>query len=266
MQTRKCLFIACLSVLLAGCEKDIDIDYHTADPLYVVEAHLSQSTTSVKVSTTQDMTDNDNDKGLTTATVYISSGDSLRYKLIHRGKGIYYTSFGGKAGTTYDLSVEVDGHHFTASSTMQDRPQMNSFRFVWQKFMSERILFGDLKLQDIPGKTNYYFMHLYRNGIGYRWAVMTDKANPGAELQQLFSCMREGTSDSDALQDGDRIHLVVRAIDRAAYDYLYSMQVMDGNGTNPLTNFSGGCLGYFSAYHEITHDVIFHFSDVEEEE
>ncbi|MBQ7495986.1 MAG: DUF4249 domain-containing protein [Bacteroidaceae bacterium] len=263
----KCLLIlGLLTVLLAGCEKDIDIDYHSTDPLYVVEAHLSQSATTVKVSTTQDMTDNKTDKGLEGATVYISSGDSLRHKLIRRANGLYYNSFGGEAGTTYNLSVEIDGHLFTASSTMQSRPQMNSFRFVWQKFMSERILFGDLKLQDIPGQTNYYFMHLYRNGVGYRWAVMTDKANPGAELQQLFSCMREGTSNDDALREGDRIHLIVRAIDRAAYDYLYSMQVMEGNGTNPITNFSGGCLGYFSAYYEITHDIIFHYADVEEED
>ncbi len=266
MKIVKCLFfLPLLLFLLPSCEREIEFDYHSSPPLYVIEAKVSQTQATVLVTTTQDMTDNTRDHNVTSAQVTITSGDSLCQTLTHRSGGRYTANIAGKPGTTYQLTVDIDGQRYTASSTMQQRPQMNSFRFVWQEFMSERILFGDLRLQDIPGQTNYYFMHLYQNGIGYRWAVMTDKSNPGEELQQLFTCMREGSTDSDVLRDGDRIHLVIRTIDRAAYDYLFSMQTMENNGSNPVTNFSGGCLGYFSAYHEITHDVTFRYTEVEEE-
>lgn len=253
-------------LLLAGCEKEIDMDYRTADALYVVEAHLSQLTTEVRVTTTQAITDNQaNGHGVTDAIITLTAGDSIRRTLQHRTQGRYTTNFIGKPGTTYHLNIDVGGHHFTAASTMQSLPQMNSFRFVWKSAMGQRFLFGDLRLQDQTGQANYYFLHLYRNGVGYRWAVLNDRSNPGKELQQLFTCQREGTSDDDALREGDRLHLVIRAIDRAAYNYLYSMQNMGNNMSNPLSNFTGGCLGYFSAYSEITHDLIFHLSEVEEE-
>ena len=95
---------------------------------------------------------------------------------------------------------------------------------------------------------------------------MRDDQNPNKELQQLFSFFREGSNDSDVLKDGDMIRIVIRAIDQRAYDYLYSMQLMNDTGTNPIANFSGGCLGYFSAYHEINYTCWYHESEVEEDE
>jgi hypothetical protein len=71
--------------------------------------------------------------------------------------------------------------------------------------------------------------------------------------------------DSDALQDGDNIKLEIRSIDKLSYDYLYSMQVMDNAGTNPIANFTGGCLGYFSAYYVIYYQCTFKRAEVEEE-
>ena len=41
---------------------------------------------------------------------------------------------------------------------------------------------------------------------------------------------------------------------------------MDNTGTNPIPNFTGGCLGYFSAYSHITYDCVYYDADVEEVE
>ena len=75
--------------------------------------------------------------------------------------------------------------------------------------------------------------------------------------------MDEG--DSDALRDGDNIRLEVRAIDKRSYDYLYSMQVMDNAGTNPIANFTGGLLGYFSACNVVNYQYTFRRSEIQEE-
>ena len=259
----------CLLIVLTACEKEIDLDYHQVDAYYVAEASVTQNGTEVRLSTTQDMTDNDRyAHTISGATIVLSSEGEVLDTLLYTGKGIYKSGIEGIPGATYDLDIYVQGHHFASSSTMQQAPVVKDFRFVWKKMLSERMLFGDLRLQDIPRESNYYFMHLYRNGIGYRWAVKHDESNPGGELQQLFSCTTEremDKGDNDGLRDGDKITLEVRSIDRKSYDYLYSMQVMENAGTNPIANFSGGCLGFFSAYYVYRQEMVFHRSEVPEE-
>jgi hypothetical protein len=132
--------------------------------------------------------------------------------------------------------------------------------------MSTKILFADIRIQDFPGQQNYYFIHMYRNGIGYRWTVARDKENPGKELQELLGCIsEESTEDDDVLHNGDKMRIEIRAIDRASYDYLFSLSQAANNGSNPIANFTGGCLGYFSAYIPYTINVTYQESETEEE-
>jgi len=35
---------------------------------------------------------------------------------------------------------------------------------------------------------------------------------------------------------------------------------MDETGTNPIDNFTGGCLGYFSAHSELIHELTYYNS------
>ena len=256
--------------LLLSCEKEIPIDYRETDQHYVAEASLTQNGTNVRLSTTQNVTDNElnnhvvEDAVIVISCKYYELNDTLRYTR----NGIYTSETVGDPGITYNLDIYVNGQHFSSSSTMQDVPDVKSFRFVWQKMFSERVLYGDLRIQDDPDRNNYYFMHIYRNSIGYRWAVMNDEKNKGGELQQLFSCTSESKmndGDSDALRENDDILVEIRAIDRASYDYLYSMQVMGSAGTNPIPNFTGGCLGYFSAYSYTNLRTKFHRNEIEEQ-
>ena len=41
---------------------------------------------------------------------------------------------------------------------------------------------------------------------------------------------------------------------------------MDNTGTNPIENFTGGCLGYFSAFSGVGRGIEFRTEYVEEEE
>ncbi len=258
--------IILLSPLFISCEKDIDLEYHQVDPIYVVEACLSNIHTSVRITQTNAMENNSSSSDINQAKVTVTTDQGKTYNIPYSANGYYRSSaLKGVAGTEYFLDVELDGQHFTSSSVMQRQPTMNNFRFVWMKVASERILFGELKLQDIPNEDNWYFMHIYRNGIGYRWAVIRDDQNPNKELQQLFSLFREGSNDNDVLNEGDLIRIEIRSIDQKSYDYLYSMQLMDDTGTNPIQNFTGGCLGYFSAFHQITYSCRFYAADVEED-
>lgn len=265
---KKSIFLfLCLSLLLlVSCEKEIDIDYHSVEPIYVVEASVSKGGMKARVSKTQNMDDNNTKSDVTNASIVVTGSDGSEARLTHQKDGRYQSKATGIEGVTYQIDVEVDGRHFTSTSTMQRMPKINRFHFIWKKIMSERFLVGELLFQDIPNEDNWYFSHIYRNNLGYRWAVKRDDQNPNKELQQLFSIAREGSNDKDLLVDGDKLRVELRAIDQRAYDYLYSMQIMDNTNTNPIQNFTGGCLGYFSAYSQVTIDYVFHEEEVEEEE
>lgn len=247
-------------LFLVSCEKEIDIDYHDADMRYVVEGYVSNTGTTVRISHTQPMDDNTTDSEISNATVTLTADDGTQISIPYKSNGYYTSNLKGVPGVTYQLDITLDGHHFTSSSTMQRMPVMNEFRIVRKNMLSNNYIFGDIRLQDIPNETNYYFVHIFRNNLGYRWAVMKDESNPNKELQQLFGFFREGSSDDDVIHDGDRLKIVIRTIDRGAYDYLTSMESMDETGTNPIDNFTGGCLGYFSAHSELIHELTYYNS------
>ena len=251
---------------LVGCEKEIDIDYRSVEPIYAVEASVSNEGMKARVSQTQDMDDNNTKSDVTDASIVITGSDGSETRLVHQKDGRYMSSARGKEGVTYQIDVEGDGHHFTSTSTMQRMPKINKFHFIWKKIMSQRFLVGELLFQDIPNEDNWYFSHIYRNNLGFRWAVKRDDQNPNKELQQLFSIAKEGSDDKDLLREGDQLRVELRAIDQRAYDYLYSMQIMDNTNTNPIANFTGGCLGYFSAYSQVAINYVYHEAEVDEEE
>ena len=257
----------CLNlILLSSCKKDIEIDYHQVDPIYVVEASVSNEGMEARISQTNNMDDNSTTSNIDNAVVVVTGSDGSSKTLTYSKNGIYKSSAVGVPGVEYTIDIQFDGHHFTSSSIMQKMPKMNNFRFIRKKIVTENYKMGELLLQDIPNEENWYFMHIYRNHLGYRWAVKRDDTNPNGELQQLFTFAREGSDDKDLLQEDDWLHIEIRAIDKKSYDYFYSMQIMDNTGTNPIPNFTGGCLGYFSAYSQITYDCEFHEADVEDVE
>jgi hypothetical protein len=257
----------CLNlILLSSCKKDIEIDYHQVDPIYVVEASVSNEGMEARISQTNNMDDNSTTSNIDNAVVVVTGSDGSSKTLTYSKNGIYKSSAVGVPGVEYTIDIQFDGHHFTSSSIMQKMPKMNNFRFIRKKIVTENYQMGELLLQDIPNEENWYFMHIYRNHLGYRWAVKRDDTNPNGELQQLFTFAREGSDDKDLLQEDDWLHIEIRAIDKKSYDYFYSMQIMDNTGTNPIPNFTGGCLGYFSAYSQITYDCEFHEADVEDVE
>ena len=178
----------CLNlILLSSCKKDIEIDYHQVDPIYVVEASVSNEGMEARISQTNNMDDNSTTSNIDNAVVVVTGSDGSSKTLTYSKNGIYKSSAVGVPGVEYTIDIQFDGHHFTSSSIMQKMPKMNNFRFIRKKIVTENYQMGELLLQDIPNEENWYFMHIYRNHLGYRWAVKRDDTNPNGELQQLFS-------------------------------------------------------------------------------
>lgn len=265
MKKYACLLLCLNIILLSSCKKDIEIDYHQVPSLYVVEASVSNTNMEARISRTNNMDDNNSRSDIKDALVVITGDDGSSNKLNYLSNGRYYSNSKGVPGVTYTITVDIDGEHFTSTSTMQNKPAINTFRVVRKKITTEWFQIGELNFQDLPNEDNWYFMHIYRNDLGYRWAVMSDRNDPNKELQQLFTFFREGDSGSDLLRDGDNLRIELYSIDQRAYDYLYSMQMMESTGTNPIPNFTGGCLGFFSAHWLVAQPFVYRAANVEEE-
>ena len=113
---------------LIACEKEINIDYHGHDTRYVVEGTIDGSGTEVRVSKTNAMDNNATGSDVDNATVKITADDGTTVYIPFSRNGYYRSKLKGVAGTTYQLDVEVDGQHFSSTSTMQSKPKMNEFR------------------------------------------------------------------------------------------------------------------------------------------
>ena len=136
------LLFCLIIVILSSCEKDIDIDYHQVPSLYVVEASVTNTNMEARISKTQNMDDNSTQSNINNATVVITGDDGSSYQLKYMSNGRYYYSSKGVPGVTYTITVDVDGEHFTSTSTMQNKPTINSFRVIRKKIATEWFQIG----------------------------------------------------------------------------------------------------------------------------
>ena len=114
-----------------SCEKEIDIDYHQVAQLYVAEGLVTQNAstnrtnrpTYVRLTTTQDMTDNvSNSHNLIGATIVLTEDGFVLDTLRYWRNGYYISDYQGYEGSQYTLDIYIDGNHFQSTSVMQAAP------------------------------------------------------------------------------------------------------------------------------------------------
>ncbi len=258
--------------LLSACEKEIALDYRSVDPLYVIEGRVTNEITEVLITQTRDMNDGIKGTGLDRATVSITDSDGYTEALQYQPDGYYrsVTGLTGEVGKGYTLSVSIDEEEFTSFSEMNGVVPIDTLYFHWLEVMGERILFARFIFEDRAGEENYYHYRMYRNGEIYRWEVEHDRGSDGMKIQEDFFCTSERTAEKnkeedwdEILYEGDLIELEIQTIDRSTYDYLYSLYISENTSANPVSNFTGNCLGYFSAYSTTRIQAVFRYADIE---
>ncbi len=260
-----------LLILFTACEKEIEIDYRSVDPLYVVEGRITNEVAEVLVTLTRDMDDGSKPTPQEDAAVGLTAGNGEYFPLSFGNDG-YYRAAGltGRVGENYTLTVAVGEQEFTSESVMHDAAGMDTPPyFQWLKVMGERFVIMTFSFEDIAGEENYYCYRIYRNGENYRWNVMHDRGNDGKVITVDIVCMTETMANDnkeedwdDILYEGDQITLELQSIDKRTYDYLFSVGLSDTANTNPIDNFTGGCLGYFAAYSVVRTGITFSYSNI----
>ena len=263
---RKILFIILSVVALTSCKKEIDFDFNEIEPLVVIEGRVTNEGSKVLITHSRSVTDSIHPRCLQGATVTISAEGNTIILPYDEASDSYYSPFSGVAGTTYQLSVDYDGHHYEASALMMEPAPIISADFYWMTMLDERMLVYELwALDPYPSQRNQYWYRIdrithhphfegKRMTEPYRWGILDDRGCPPGYVFLDMMSASEKTMDKDEedrwksiLYDGDSITCQLMTIDRPVYDYFSSLRAGQSGGANPRTNISGGCLGYFAA-------------------
>lgn len=240
---------------LSSCEKVIDVKLDEADKKIVVDAVLTDQDGGcvVKLSKTKKFEESNNFVGLPGAVVSIKDEAGAVTPLSESAPGIYkHPTLKGLPGKAYELTVQVEGQTFTGTSTMPLPVPLDSVYIKTQKFFDEDETFANVIFTDPAGVRNYYRLVQYVNGEKSKGNfLLDDDLSDGKLFNSTLYFLPD--DDKKKIKSGDVVKIEMQCIDMAVNKYWFSLE-QSANGSsssaapsNPVSNLSGGALGYFSA-------------------
>lgn len=256
MNSLNIIFIALVTSLFISCTKVIDIKVRDSETKYVIEGVITNELQNCKVyvSQTKNFNENNDFPKIDNAVVKISDNGNV-IELTRSAPGLYETSLiNGTPGHTYELSVEIDGTVFTSSSTMPQPVAIDSLYISRGPF--GEFEFATVKYTDPVNTENGYRFVQYVNGVKEPTVFWDDDefTNGDITVNQLDASADE-KDDPRNIKSGDEVTVEMLTIDQQVLKYWRSLRSDGGDGegssaapANPLTNITGGALGYFSAH------------------
>ena len=239
-----------------SCRKVIEIDVKDSDTKYVIEGIITNEPGSCKVmiSQTNPFYADNNFQMVSGAQVKISN-NSTQYSLSQASPGIYQNlSIVGVPGQLYQLSVTINNEVFTANCIMPVPVVLDTLYISPGPF--GQFKFATIAYTDPANINNGYRFVQYVNGIkDPRIFWENDELTDGEKVVLQLDTGVDKKDDPRNINSGDEVMIEMQSLDEAIYKYWYSLRTGGGDGTgntaapaNPLTNITGGALGYFSAH------------------
>ncbi|OIR08267.1 hypothetical protein GALL_94350 [mine drainage metagenome] len=240
-----------LIAALTACTKTINVDLNNAPSQLVIEGIVTnKNSAQVNISKSVTFGSSNDFPTVSGATVKITDNLNNNFSLIETTPGFYSNSnLIGVPGRTYNLSVTLNGINYTASSTMPQQVNLDTLLLTKIPYFNKMITVVQPQYTDPAGIANYYSFietieypnKTFSAGFFFVW---DDRFNDGG-----ISTRPLIVADS-TISSGDTINVEMRCIDKNVYRYYNSLSNLQQNSTtpeNPVSNITGGCLGYFSA-------------------
>jgi len=240
-------------LLLASCEKVINIDLNNATPRLVIQGNITDApgllSHHVLLSQTTDFSANGNTNPVTGAVVVVTDSTlNISDTLLETSPGDYVTqNILGISGHRYLLFVQSAGKSYTASSQM---PEVIPFDSLYNQKLN---IFGNDVNQFVPvfqdpaGVKNFYrFTIQINDSLQNDVEAWDDKLTDGKLNSRPITI-----GNSDLFRGDDTVIIQMRCIDEGAYNFFNTFYNATGDAqtpANPTSNISNGALGYFSAY------------------
>lgn len=250
----------------SSCEKVIEIELEETETQIVIEANLQAGTHPfvVVISETAPYFEAELPESIEDAVVTLRDDAGNVFNVPHEQNGKYISTFEGIPGRTYTLEAEIEGVVYTAESTMQEKVELLEVFTEFEEAIGPRdegyIFF--FRFQDEPEAKNFYrLIHTVNDTVqldGDDLQVVDDVAfDGGAARLPIFQ---------KVFDLGDTVSIELLHLDESAFNYYNTLGNIIGGGSgpfggsaapgNPETNWSGGALGYFSAYSSDTASLV----------
>ncbi len=258
-QIKNLLFIFSLAIIGVSCEKVIDMDLNSSNPIPTVDAKLlKDSTALVRLSYTSDYFNNDAPQYIENAIIKVINQNDETETLEYISKGYYRgTQLIGSIHSDYRMEIEIEGQNYQAESNLLSPTEI--FEMTFEKTDSPNPTSNELKyapkikFKSISENTNYFMFKFWVNGKldskQYRTMVIE---NPKDTI--IYEPFRQNFDKDDVVK--------VRIYSINKETRTYYQQLNDNNGGmmgsstpyNAQSNFGSQILGYFlaSSYDEHT--------------
>jgi hypothetical protein len=245
--------VAALLILLtvfASCKKEVQIDLQSKESKLVIEADFAadKKVNTVYLTKTREVYGTGRFPEVSKARVVVSDNAEYSEVLSETAPGVYQTkSFSGKVGSTYFLTVMYENKTFEASGTLQPLVKLDTAFAITADFGGMKMN-GFIPVYTDPAgvKNNYRFIE-YVNGVRVKGSIVNnDEFKDGLAQQEPLFIM------DAVMKPGDCLEVEMQMIDDASYLYFSSKDKTTGlesaTPANPVSNFSGGALGYFNVH------------------
>lgn len=178
MKNLSILSISFCLVLFSACEDQVDLNLDSVEPFLAVEAFLTNQpgTQQVLLTYTQSYFDNTRPSSVSDAEVQVieqETGTVYDFEYNETKKVYEWVSTGeddafGVVGYSYLLRISHDGVTYTATSTINEVPSIDSITFEYypaDAFITEDYYIGEFWARDLEGVGDTYWIKTWRNGV-----------------------------------------------------------------------------------------------------
>lgn len=243
-----------ISILLSSCEKVIDIDLNSSNPVLAADGKMEMDSLAwVRLSYTTDYFNNEAPSYLEDAIVIITNSKGEQEELMYKGEGMYKgQSMLGEANEVYTLSFEEESNVHIASAELYAPTEIYYISFeesIFSNPHSNKVTYSPIiKFGDDPTMKNYYMVKIWKND--------TLTSSKYTSFEDTFFNNNDTISYSPfttSFDLDDEIRVRVYSIDKETDHYYNQLNDNQGGGGmsgtpyNPSSNFGYEVLGYFTA-------------------
>lgn len=245
-----------LALVVSSCEKIIELKLGTIEPKYVIEANMSNEIgdCQVLISKSIKVEDRNEFPSVENAQVTIQEEGGPLVKLEQISPGSYVSwEITAHQGKTYTLRVQVEGQTFISVCKVPQKVHFDSLYIADFQGFGDTRKFAYVNFRDPAETPNWYRFLQCKNEVqNSNIFIISDQYSNGRPISTFLAYFDQ--SDVQRIDVGDTITVEMQDIDKHVYDFFQSLSQSSTGGTevispgNPVTNITGGALGYFNAY------------------
>ena len=278
----KNLLPACYLLVISmffSCVAPIDINTRDSEPVIVIYGCLTDELTNqyIRITRSSPYFHDETNPAVTGAKVSVTSSAGREYTFLSDKDGYYYSQrrFSVVPGTTYRLSVEVDGEFYQAETTTFPIVPADSIDINLLDIMGFNHYSLNIYMQEPYEAANFYlFKFIINDSISNdrvsEFIISDDIMFNGEYMNGASVFLFEDATDPDLqelnknndidfgywVSPGDRIRLQILNIEKGYFKFIQEC-MNEKHGENPFfggppsnitTNLSNGAIGYFSSF------------------